>query len=313
VAKREFIFKGNRVGVFKNREQIVVLESDFNSGKYTYANASYDGKYTHVAVKEPIKQSIEKGKISYRFGEDNNCSDNLYEKFGRGNDTALHAFITGASYNTIAFGCGPSHRYFNMTNLHIENNWAGAQLIAHELGHCLGLFHTDRPQFDDLPKSDKFGWIDCDTINVSNNIMGYNKCRNYLSPKQMAHIHKLYSTDKQRILTTLNHKYNPNQPYFTSGGKNTWERNMVLSGDLIIRRNSTLIVKGILHIAEGASIYIENNATLEVDGGKITNFAGKKWRSIVFCKKYGSKKSYKKKGKLILRNNGYIELHESDN
>lgn len=307
VSKREFIFKGNRGNVFRNRDFIEVIESDKNNGRYTFENAYHVGKTTHIVVKEKINPSVQKGTISYRDGQDNNCSDNLYQQLGKDNDSVLHIFLTGGSYNDIGFGCGPSFRYFNMTNMHIENNWAGAQLMAHELGHCLGLRHTDYPQFDDLPKTDKFGWLDCDTIAVSNNIMGYNKCRSYLSPKQIAYIHKLYATDKAHMLTTDNYRYHANQTYFTAGGKTTWERNMVLPGDLVVRKNSKLIIKGAVHLSAGATLFIEDNARVEIDGGSITNMAGGKWKGIVYCRKYGTNKAVKKKGTLIISNNGKLE------
>ena len=309
-SRREILFLKNKHGVFKNKKQIAIEASDVNNGFYTYDSSYFDGRYSHIRVKEEIKKSKIRGNISFYQAMDNNCSDDLFKKYGMQNKKALHIFITGSSLdNHVAFGCGPSYLFLNLTNLWPKSNWADAQITAHELGHCMGLSHTDYPQFDDLPKKDKFGWIDCDTFEVSNNIMGYNKCRNYLSPKQIAYIHKLYSSDKDRMLTTLNYIYDGSKTMITS--KEVWDRNMQVSGDIVVRKNKKLVVKGIISLAAGASIILENNASLVIDGGQITNLTGGKWKGVYYVRRYKSNKPPKKKGKITIINNGKTDNSEN--
>ena len=77
---------------------------------------------------------------------------------------SIHIFYTGSTVAKPAFGCGPSPYFLNVSRVLFNGGYATAQLTAHELGHCLGLRHTNVPQFDDLPPSDKFGWINCDAF-----------------------------------------------------------------------------------------------------------------------------------------------------
>ena len=145
-----------------------------------------------------------KRKKKYLKKVDKNCSKDNWMKHAKEDKNYLHVFYTGASKKGPAFGCGPSPYFLNVSKVISNGGYATAQLTAHELGHCLGLRHTNTPQFNDLPKSDKFGWINCNNTNTSNNIMGYNLCRNYLSPLQIAYIHYRYSTVKELCNTTEN-------------------------------------------------------------------------------------------------------------
>lgn len=219
--------------------------------------------------------------------ENKNCSLELWQKYAD-DKNALHVFYTGSSKSGIAFGCGPRPYFLNVSNIIKGGDWAGAQLTAHELGHTIGLSHTDRPQFDDLPKKDKFGFIDCNSSLTSNNIMGYNICRNYLSPLQVAHVHALYSKDSSRITLTTANEYNPYET-IEIWSDTTWNKAMVVKKDIIIRRGQTLEIKDQLHMAAGASIYIEAKAKLIVDGAIITNYFDSGWSGVKLCRRYERK------------------------
>ena len=190
--------------------------------------------------------------------------------------------------------------------------YAVALLSGHELGHCLGLNHTDYPQFSDLPKNDKFGWIDCNSENTSNNIMGYNKCRRYLSPLQVGHLHKRYTTDTILIKTTTANEYDTS--YNVEVWNDTyWNKAMLIKGDIVVRKGVVLTIHNNVSMASGAVIYIEKKAKLIIDGSQVANYFGDKWGGVVICKSYERKmksaKKKEKKGELILKNGGKLLGH----
>ena len=140
--------------------------------------------------------------------------------------------------------------------------------------------------------------------------MGYNKCRNYLSPKQIGFIHQQYSNDTSIIRTTANGEYNSsnNLKIWT---KTTWDKSILVSGDLIIKSGRTLIVKNMISMAKGANIYLSKKSKLIIDGGLITNNHGEKWGKVVICKSYSkrTKKPCRKAnyGEILFKNEGLIK------
>lgn len=244
-----------------------------------------DGQ-TFFKIKEDLANFPIGEKMTFFKEQNDNCSLDLWEKYAQSDKNALHVFYTGSSKSGIAFGCGPAPYYLNVSNLVKGGDWAGAQLTAHELGHTLGLRHTDFPQFEDLPKKDKLGFIDCNTTETSNNIMGYNVCRSYLSPMQIGYVHLQYSMREDRIRLTYANEMN--YPFPIDIWEDTeWSKAMVVRQDIVVRRGQKLIISEPLHMAHGATIYVERNATLVVEeGGKIYNCFGDSWNGIVLCNRY---------------------------
>ncbi len=288
------------------------LKISFKDGSHEivrFSSVKVDGQQT--VFKLISNRSFEKeATIITAFKENNrNCATDLWDKYAT-DKNALHVFYTGSSKSGIAFGCGPQPYFLNVTNIIKGGDWAGAQLTAHELGHTVGLSHTDRPQFDDLPKADKFGFIDCNQSATSNNIMGYNICRNYLSPKQVGYVHSLYSKRKDRILLTTANEYIANDP-IEIWDDAIWDKAMVVKRDIVIRRGQTLKIQEQLHMAAGATIYLEAKAQLIVDGAEVLNFFGTNWNGVKVCSSYERSNKLpckeKNQGQIILRNNGNIK------
>jgi hypothetical protein len=303
------LIEGKRQGFKPLHDSIIVSNTCCNNGIFKTKHIERRGSNTIIQIDEKFNTNeIESGFLSYFQKIDKNCHKDNWLKFTGENKEYLHVFYTGASHDAKTFGCGPSPYFLNVSKILTNGGYASAQLTAHELGHCLGLRHTDKPQFDDLPKSDKFGWIKCNKTNTSNNIMGYNLCRNYLSPKQIGFIHRKYSNVIELTKTTKNNCLDNNKDIYINKNE-TWEKSTLISGDIVIEQGITLEIKNIISMADESYIYLEKKAKLIVDGGLVRNI-NNDWNGLVFCKnalkplrKPFLKRNY---GEVICKNNGEV-------
>ena len=147
----------------------------------------------------------------------------------------------------------------------------------------------------------------CNSNNVSNNIMGYNLCRNYLSPMQIGHIHYRYSTINELSLTTNNLMSNSSKIIIK---KNTnWDKNILSKGTVIVKKNKTLTVSKDLLMPKNGVVILEKNSKIIVDGGRIYS-PSKNWNGIIRKEGKAQNKSWqcgkKINSQIILLNNGKI-------
>lgn len=302
-------FKSNETRRLMRADSVQLIEAGRNNGVYRIKQVVFEDGFTKLYLKEPLQTYFHGGRLTYFQKYDKNCFPDLWQKYTESDSSALHIFLTGSHTEKGSFGCGPSPYYLNFSNIHLSGVYGAAQLLTHEIGHCLGLYHTDYPQFDDLPRADRFCSCPCDSTEVSNNIMGYNTCRRYLSPKQVGHIHRRYNTDPTKIKTRMECIYNPKEVRYVMG-KQQWNRGYVLPGDLVVKKGAVLEVNCMLSMPEGSTIYLEKKAKLIVNG-VITNACGGTWNGIKTLSRFGRTRAKTLKphqrGELILNAGGVIE------
>ncbi len=306
----EIGIKGNWKFRFGNRvDSIRVINAESNTGNYTKIGVRVENNITYIKVKENLSTDVPNGKMTFWTTIDKNCHRDLWEKYTNSNKDYIHVFYTGKSLDKIQGGCGPSPYYLNVHNAIYGGEYAAAQLTAHELGHCLGLRHTNTPQFKDLPATDKFGWIPCNNTNTSNNIMGYNICRKYLSPMQIGFIHKRFSTTPDLLRTTAANEYDTSFNHYI-WTDTTWNKAMIVRGDIVVKKRQTLTINCKTYIASEATIFLEKRARLIINGTEVNNAFGEKWQGVTICRSYFRKnrkpRREKNKGKIILENNGLL-------
>lgn len=233
-------------------------------------------------------------------------------------------FILKDGSGSIAYSLeGSQGIYFSSTNL----SYVNSQTLAHEIGHCLDLFHTYNPScchetcdasdpeylydlFGPNPpaycwESGSFGCIITPGKNTcTNNIMGAdNLVKYYFSPMQIGKMHRALSIKSVR-------KYVKESPFDEEPIKinqnETWNFDIKLYSDIIIRSGAILNVTGKISMADQAKIIIKRGATLIVDGGTITS-SNSTWQGIkIIGNENGIPSLFGSKGKVIFRNGAVI-------
>lgn len=207
--------------------------------------------------------------------------------------------------------------------------YVNAQTLAHEIGHCLDLFHTYNPSccHETCDASDpeylydlfgsnppaycwEMGGFGCKITpgknTCTNNIMGGNNMLNYyFSPMQIGKMHRALSIKSVRKYVK---ESNDNEIQFKITRNEMWNFDIRCYGDIVIEPNVIVTLKGKILMAENAEFIVKRGASLIIDGGVITG-SGKIWKGIklkgkesgIFHLLGGAK------GKVIFKNGGVAE------
>lgn len=231
-------------------------------------------------------------------GRKTNRSDrSVIKKYAVNKDTELNIFIMGPPRDSME---SKTYRLPGTDGIYLGDaikitGWMERPreaykkrgILAHEVGHALGLNHAWRNDgCDDTPHHKNNSWSlpgnKRGPGKTSNNLMDYSNRQEALTPCQIGRMHARMSDVTSRQRKWLLRYFCDYRTNALSISKDTnLEGARDYSSDIYVRRGATLRINNRVHLPENAAIYVEPGARLLLGPNAIIhNDCGGTWKGI---------------------------------
>jgi len=251
---------GNQTLVLDPLLQYTIAETE--SGRYAIYE-HFDDDFYYLVKKGPNR---------------NNYDRKVIERFGIGLDSILNVFVQvtppdsmmGNNYGGLKNGVALRNAIrISGPLLEDARVYTYTGMFNHEVGHILALRHSWVPdQCEDTPEHPNCwnftqnGSV-CDSL-VSNNVMDSNADQDALTPCQIGIIQQnlTESRGKGRNFLVDSYCHRRDLPPVLIQDTVVWNREMDVISDIVLEKNSQLVINNRLSMPEGGRIYVGRKAQL---------------------------------------------------
>ncbi len=245
-----------------------------------FCNCSYQNQLNYIRDSrirfELVGIYYHRDDIGYINGDGTYYNSYCYQNYAICKDEVLNVFFCQTLGSTSGYG-PPSHiMMLNQYSEYQQNPtgyWGAGNLLGHEAGHVFSLLHSweTKTVYDDICQSEYNTHNFClspeGDCKCVNNMMSYARISDFISPKQMAAMHRALTFNS--VSKYLKTDFDPAQNVVITQ-PTVWDTPRIVRGDVSVMPGASLTITCKTIMAQNTRIIVRRGAKLIVDGATIT-------------------------------------------